>query len=373
MEENAAELTTVQLWNGPAPRATGSGPEDVPILTVCPAPAETATGAGVVLCPGGGFNVLVTDREGLHVAQWFNEIGVTVFMLRYRLRTDGYDPAVALVDGKRAVRYVRHHAAEYGVSPDRIGMSGFSAGSRLSSWVALTADDGDAEADDPIERESCRPDFLVLAYAPVGGRGGNGLEGVTKDFPPTFLFHTQRDQAVGSDGAWELFKALRDAGVNAEFHLFGGYGPHGVGLAAGHPTAGRWPELAHGWLRDAGLLTGARRAAVRGTVTIDGEPMPWGGWVTLVPEDAATAPIAAAMVTTAEGGFTIDAEHGPVPGPHRVEVRMVPRKLHTDGSPWRDTILLTKAAPDAADDMTFVVKGAHNTLNIDIRTDGGAE
>src|SRR5262249_22363714 len=125
--------------------------------------AKQATGTGIIVCPGGGYFVHAVDHEGHQMARWLNSMGIAAFVLKYRLKPR-YDPADALVDAKRALRYVRSHAKEYSIAPERVGMLGFSAGAHLSACSAIDPDDGDAKAEDPIERQSCRPDFLVLIY-----------------------------------------------------------------------------------------------------------------------------------------------------------------------------------------------------------------
>ena len=154
---------TTLLWPDGAPEAQGTERGDQPsITTYLPAPG-LANGTAVIVNPGGGYRVLVADNEGQQVARWLNRAGITAFVLRYRL-TPRYAPEVALRDGQRAVKWVRHHATRLALSTRRIGMMGFSAGGNLAAAVGTHLDDGDPAAADAIERESARPDFIVPVY-----------------------------------------------------------------------------------------------------------------------------------------------------------------------------------------------------------------
>lgn len=320
--------TQVCLWPDGAPQATGDEVTDQPALTIhLPAP-ELANGAAVVVNPGGGYRILASDHEGLQVARWLNRLGIAAFVLRYRVGPK-YHSDVSLLDGQRALRYVRAQAETFGIAVNRIGMLGFSAGGHLTVAVGTRSDSGDPADADPIERVSCRPDFLVPVYAVVNGpaRGRKADEytpaddRVTKDTPPSFIVHTHEDRTVPPEQSLLFYKALLDAGVAAELHIFG-HGEHGLGLGTGDPDVNEWPSLLHRWLRRRGFLTAGERTAVSGKVTLDGEPM---GvvWVTFIPEDEC-APIARVYINRAtEGMFEIDAAGGPVPGPHRVEVHHV--------------------------------------------------
>jgi acetyl esterase/lipase len=306
-------FTTESLWPGGAPQARGTEITDQPELKIHLPVAEIAVGAAVVINPGGGFSKLASDNEGLHVAEWLNSLGIAAFVLRYRLRPD-YEPPVALLDATRAIRYVRHNANRFDIDPDRIGMLGFSAGGHLTASLAISYDAGNPDATDPIDRVSSRPDFAVPIY-PVIDEEVPGL--VTPKSPPTFLVLTHRDLAARIKGALPFYEALLDNKVPAEMHVFN-RGVHGTGMAPGDPSLGRWPKLFASWLQTSGFLTGKKRIAVQGSVTIDGKPLSWGG-ITLIPEDP-NAPVAWVHST---GEFSIDAANGPVPGPHRVEVHIL--------------------------------------------------
>ncbi|HUE17491.1 MAG TPA: alpha/beta hydrolase, partial [Planctomycetaceae bacterium] len=161
--DSAAGKPVIILWPGGAPGAHGTSEKDVPTLTVhLPAP-DKANGCAVVICPGGGYQHLASDYEGHDVAEWFNTFGVVGFVLRYRLAPDYHHPA-PMLDVQRAIRTVRAKADEWKIDPHRVGVMGFSAGGHLASTAATHFDAGHADAADPIDRQSCRPDFAVLAY-----------------------------------------------------------------------------------------------------------------------------------------------------------------------------------------------------------------
>src|SRR5437016_594166 len=203
------------LWPIGAPGAQGNEDIDQPSLAPYVVPPGRGTGTAVVVCPGGGYRALAMDHEGDQVARWLNSLGVSAFVLKYRLGPKYHHP-VELSDAQRAIRTVRYKAGEYRVSPDRIGIMGFSAGGHLASTAGTHFDGGNAGATDPIDRIGCRPDFLVLGYpvisftTPYTHKGSllnllgenpdpklveslsNELQ-VTAGTPPTFLFHTTAD------------------------------------------------------------------------------------------------------------------------------------------------------------------------------------
>ena len=268
------EPQTIPLWESGAPGALGADDADRPTLTIFRAYRPTST-AGVIIAPGGGYVNLAMDHEGRQIASWFNAMGVTAFVLKYRLGPKYHHP-IELGDAQRAIRLVRSRAKEFGVAPDRIGMMGFSAGGHLAATAGTHFDDGNSAAVDPIERTGSRPDFLILAYPvisfdPAIAHAGSvrSLIGenppaaliqelsnelhVTEKTPPTFLFHTSNDPAVPVENSVRFYLALRKMRVPAEMHIFES-GPHGVGLDLADPALGQWPGLLSSWLRVRGLL-----------------------------------------------------------------------------------------------------------------------
>jgi acetyl esterase/lipase len=271
----AAPRAPVVLWPGGAPGARGAEAVDVPTLTPYVPDKPAPTGVAVIVCPGGAYQNLAMDHEGKQVAEFFNKLGVTAFVLKYRLGPRYHHPAM-LQDAQHAIRYVRAHAAEFGVQPDKLGIMGFSAGGHLASTAGTHFDAGNAAAPDVLDRQSSRPDFLILAYPVVtfveawthkGSRDkllgsdqhpeqlrllSNELQ-VTKETPPTFLFHTDGDTGVPPENSVMFYLALRRAGVPAELHIYE-QGRHGVGLAPADPVLSTWPARLTDWMKVRGLL-----------------------------------------------------------------------------------------------------------------------
>jgi len=265
----------ILLWENGAPGALGQTDADKPSITVYRAP-RGSSGTAIVVAPGGGYANLATEHEGRQEAYWFNAMGITAFVLRYRLGPRYHHP-IELGDAQRAIRTVRARAAEFNVIPDRIGMMGFSAGGHLTSTAGTHFDVGKADSSDPIERVSSRPDFMILGYPvisfdPAVAHAGsvrmllgdnpdpklienlsNDLQ-VTAQTPPTFIFHTTNDNGVPVENSVRFYLALRKAKVPVEMHLFEN-GPHGVGMALNDPSLRAWPNLLMNWLRARGMLT----------------------------------------------------------------------------------------------------------------------
>jgi acetyl esterase/lipase len=263
------------LWPGGAPGAIGTTVADRPTLTVYLPEASKAVGTGVIVCPGGGYHFVAMDYEGTMAAKWLNSLGIAAFVLDYRIAPRYRYPA-EIQDGKRAMRFVRFHAHDYGISPDRLGIWGFSAGGHLASTVGTHFDGGNPKASDPIDRISDRPNFMILSYAvisfttPYTEKGSmhmllgphpnpklvrslsNELQ-VTAQTPPTFLFSTDSDKTVPAENAVLFFLALRRHHVPAELHIFR-RGPHGVGLGEKYESLSIWPTLLANWLRVMGML-----------------------------------------------------------------------------------------------------------------------
>jgi len=266
--EEAAEPVVERLWDGDAPGSQGAEniervenlrpPDDprgpsrriydvsVPTLTWYPAPAKKATGTAVIVCPGGAFKRLAIDHEGHDVAKWLNTLGVTAALLKYHVgkQSGGADPVpLAVADGKRAVRLVRSKADKLNIRPDRIGMMGFSAGAILISRLLGEMDDGDPKAADPIDRLSCRPDFVAMMY---GRARGLDEKTITRRLPPVFMVHAADDSIPNEQYAW-LWTQLYRAKVSAELHIFA-TGGHGFGLGVRGGSVAAWPTLFANWL-----------------------------------------------------------------------------------------------------------------------------
>lgn len=279
---SAAPQTPIVLWPDGAPGALGHEPADVPTLTPFLPPKEKATGAAIIICPGGGYTHLA-DHEGAPVAEWLNTLGVTAFVLKYRIAPRYHQPS-PLLDAARAMRTVRARAAEWGLDSERIGILGFSAGGHLASTMGTHFDSGNKDATDAIERVSSKPDLMILIYPVITMRemthagskkallGDNPTaeliamysneERVTKETPPTFLVHTMNDAAVPVENSLSFVVALRKAGVPFEFHLYE-RGTHGFGLGLKDPILATWPARCADWLSLHGFTTPRATSATR--------------------------------------------------------------------------------------------------------------
>lgn len=262
------------LWGPGAPGALGNEPKDCPWYSVhLPAKPSSKPMPAVVVCPGGGYQGLSEDHEGIQPANWLNNLGIAAFVLRYRLAPSYHHPT-PLLDARRIVRTARTRAGELGIDPDRIGIWGFSAGGHLAASAGTFFEAGNPESDDPIERVSSRPDFMVLSYPvicmqpPFTHQGSStsltqddpelmkllSLENaVTLQTPPTFLFHTDGDEAVPSENSVRFYLALRKAHVQAEMHVFKD-GWHGLGLKTMEGAPHPWMDLLRDWLAASNIL-----------------------------------------------------------------------------------------------------------------------
>jgi acetyl esterase/lipase len=264
------------LWPKGAPLATGEGDKDRPNLSVYLAPEDKATGAAVVVCPGGGYGALATGHEGHDVAVFFNGHGVSAFVLTYRIAPKYRHPC-PMLDVQRAIRTVRARAAEWKVDPERIGVMGFSAGGHLASTAVTFFDDGKGDAEDAVDKVSCRPDFGILVYPVIVldkpythkgskqnllGQRANDPElvddlstekRVTAKTPPCFLMHTSGDTGVPPENSIDFYLALRKAKVPAELHIYE-KGGHGFGLAPKDPVLSSWPDRLIAWMNSRGYL-----------------------------------------------------------------------------------------------------------------------
>lgn len=271
-------IRTIRLWPGTAPEAKGATCDDIPALTIFEPRQGSANGSAVIILPGGAYVHLAGDLEGREVADWFTARGFRAFILSYRLASNGYLLPVPLIDARRAIQTVRGRAQDYHINPNRIVVIGFSAGGHLAALSGTLFVPGDPNADDPIVRASSRPDYLVLGYPWIGAispdtshltycKVANVMDQcealraayspdllVTKDTPPTFIYHTFTDQTVPVEQPLRFYDALVKAGVPSELHIFAN-GPHGTGLGKGDPALDQWPNLLENWLRAHGLLT----------------------------------------------------------------------------------------------------------------------
>lgn len=273
---HAQTTNSFPLWPDGAPGALGKEDKDIPTLRVFLPDPDKASGAAMVICPGGGYGGLA-DHEGTHYAKWLNDQGIAGFVLKYRLGSAGYRHPIMLQDVSRALRTVRARADEWKLDPQRIGLIGSSAGGHLASTLLTHFDSGKPDATDPIERVSSRPDLGVLCY-PVISMGefthagskknllgenpspdlvlelSNELK-VTKDTPPTFIFHTFEDKVVPIENSLNFAAALRKAGVPFELHTYE-HGAHGVGLGSkvyGGGDRHPWTFECARWLKEHGF------------------------------------------------------------------------------------------------------------------------
>jgi len=270
---NAAEDLSAQaivLWPEGAPGALGSEDADIPTLTPYLPSADKATGAAIIICPGGGYHHLA-EAHGKPVAEWLNSIGVAGFVLKYRhLR---YQHPIPWQDAARAIRTVRARAAEWKLDPKRIGIMGFSAGGHVATMTGTHFDAGRPDAADRIERVSSRPDLMILSVAVItmrppfahAGSVKNLLgekpdpdliafcstdEQVTSQTPPTFIVDTWSDRGVPVENSLLFASALRKAGVACEMHVYE-QGPHNFLVATGETRRilDTWWDRLADWLR----------------------------------------------------------------------------------------------------------------------------
>jgi acetyl esterase/lipase len=270
----------IRLWAGDAPGALGQADHDIPTLTPYLPTADKASGTAIVVCPGGGYGGLA-PHEGEGYAKWLAENGISAFVLKYRLGSKGYRHPIMLWDVSRAIRLVRSRAGEWKIDPQRVGVMGSSAGGHLASTAVTHFDAGQADAADPVDRQSSRPDFGVLCYPVISMEEGvthNGSKAnllgkepdpklvellsnekqVTQQTPPCFVWSTQEDKAVSVVNSLRFVTALQQNGIGYDFHVYQ-KGPHGIGLSQGkngvaaddvHP----WGKDLLFWLRQNGWL-----------------------------------------------------------------------------------------------------------------------
>ncbi|MBC8128547.1 MAG: alpha/beta hydrolase [Gloeobacteraceae cyanobacterium ES-bin-144] len=265
-------LGPIRLWDGDAPGALGQRAQDIPTLT--PYPAKAATGASMLVLPGGGYASLA-EHEGAGYAEYFAAHGITSYVLKYRLGSNGYHHPTMLHDAARALRMIRSFAKRDGLDPARIGVIGSSAGGHLAATLVTKFDAGHADDADLVERESSRPDLAILCYpvisllefAHVGSRVnllGKDADSelvrnlsaelqVTAQTPPCFLWHTVEDKGVPVENSLLFAEALRRAAVPFSIHIYE-KGEHGLGLGRPGKSAPPWADQCLYWLKERQFL-----------------------------------------------------------------------------------------------------------------------
>lgn len=241
-----------------------------------PAPRLVATGAAVLVFPGGGYRIRMDEREGTAVARWFNVIGVSAGVVNYRLGSDGHRHPAQLDDARRAMRILREGAGTLGIAPDRIGVIGFSAGGHLAALLMTALDKGDGMESAEACGVSPRPDFGILVYPVISMCGDDVHEGTRTQLlgmdpdsarcaavscernvddrtPPAFIVHTTEDELVSPLHSLAFYRALHEHGVPCELHVFE-QGRHGLDLGVGVPGFGAWRGLAHVWMKQHGFV-----------------------------------------------------------------------------------------------------------------------
>jgi acetyl esterase/lipase len=260
----------IPLWSTAEMIDMEGANQGCPSLTVYKAAGKSPAPV-VIVCPGGGYGGRAS-HEGAPVAEWLNTLGITAVVLHYRVAP--YKHPIPLHDAQRAIRTVRHHAEEWGIDASRVGILGFSAGGHLASTAGTHYDAGQPQAEDPVERQSSRPDLMVLCYPVITfldfRHNGSKLNllgdnpepnlvvnlsnetQITGDTPPAFLWHTADDGAVPVENSLQFATELSKNKIPFELHVFQS-GRHGLGLAEDHPEAYTWPELCGRWLKKQGF------------------------------------------------------------------------------------------------------------------------
>lgn len=271
----SSQEPAIRLWQARAPDARGDSIVDQPSITPFLPPAGKSNGTAIVIFPGGGYQHLAFDKEGADVARWLNGLGVSAFVVTYRLGPRYQHPAM-LHDAQRAVRLVRAGAERWGLNAQRVGVMGFSAGGHMAATAGTHFEPGAPMNPDAIERVSSRPDFMVLLYPVItmddhwahhGSRvnllGGSPSDAlvhlmsnetqVTAQTPPAFIVATTDDATVPVRNSVMFYDALEAAKVPAELHIFES-GRHGFGLAPADPVLSTWLSLCEAWMRRHGWV-----------------------------------------------------------------------------------------------------------------------
>ena len=228
-----------------------------PTITIYPAPDEVATGAAMIVCPGGGYNILAYDLEGDEVCEWLTNIGVTAVLLKYRVpRRDGREKHEApLEDLQRAMSYVRANAEEMNIDPQRIGVMGFSAGAHLAAMLSNNYNKRTYQSIDATDKVSCRPDFCLLVYpAYLDGENfqlASELK-VSSETPRTMIIQAEDDKPYINSSLFYYY-ALKEAGVPSRMHLYSD-GGHGYGLRDTGASVNEWPDRAEDWFHEIGII-----------------------------------------------------------------------------------------------------------------------
>ncbi len=310
----------ILLWPDGAPGTTGNSDEDKPAIIPFIPEASEQNGTAMLVIPGGGFTIRAVDHEGVLVCQWLKERGITAFLLRYRLRPL-YERKDWLLDGQRAMQYIRANASRYQLDVDRIGAVGFSAGANLVADLGFNGSPGMSDASDPLEKQSAIPSFNVLAYGSMAFPSDLPADRI-KTIPPTFMYSTTED-AGSIYGMSSLYSDLMRHKVPVESHFFQN-GVHGTGFAVGDPVLGQWTQMLWNWMHTNGFLSGKPRMPISGVVKLDGSPL-LRGLIVLTPvEDANDPPVIIYMTNTGTGElgrFDMPENQGPVKGKYKVEVR----------------------------------------------------
>jgi acetyl esterase/lipase len=257
----------IPLWSAGAPgfEARRNEPEEAkdywvknihnPSLTVFLPPKDKANGTAVVICPGGGHRELVFNAEGVEPAQYLANLGVTAFVLKYRLAREAGSPynleEHTAADIRRAMRFVRGHSHDFGLNSDRIGVMGWSAGGEVAAFVAYRAVPGDLKSSDPIEQVSAKPNFQIIIYP--GGYGTPGM--LPADSPPAFFLCANDDESPARTISLMMEK-YRALGIPVEVHIYAaGQHAFNMGHRSSLASIKGWPQRMADWLLDRGLLT----------------------------------------------------------------------------------------------------------------------